>query len=103
MQRSFASPRMTDHFDFQITNYKLPITNKAGGAVSRLPLSLQPPGFARLDGAEPRPHTSIAYAALLALLGSLPSSVFWLPTFTLICFGLASAFLASLIFNTPLS
>jgi hypothetical protein len=44
------------------------------------------------------------YAAWLALFGCLLSIVFWLlPTFTLICFGLASAFLASVTFSTPLS
>src|SRR5208282_866251 len=42
---SSASPRMTEHLDFQITNYKLPITNESGGAVSRLPLSLHPAGL----------------------------------------------------------
>ena len=40
------------------------------------------------------------YAALLA---PLPSRARSLPTLTFICFGLASAFFASLIFNTPLS
>jgi hypothetical protein len=34
MQMSFASLRMTDLFGFQITNYKLPITNEAGGVCS---------------------------------------------------------------------
>jgi hypothetical protein len=38
-----------------------------------------------------------------ALLGPLPSSVVSLPTLTLICFGLASAFLGSAIFRMPLS
>src|SRR6266478_7520203 len=42
-------------------------------------------------------------AALVTLFGSLLSSVFSPPTFTLICFGLASAFFASLTFSTPLS
>ena len=36
-----------------------------------------------------------------ALPGALASSTFSPPTLTLICFGLASAFLASLIFSTP--
>ena len=40
------------------------------------------------------------YAALPA---PLASRVFWLPTLTLICLGLASAFLARLIFSIPLS
>jgi len=45
------------------------------------------------------------YAALPGALasGALASSVFSPPTLTLICLGLASAFLASLIFSTPLS
>ena len=40
-----------------------------------------------------------------ALLGPLPSRVFSTPApmLTLICFGLASAFLGNAIFNTPLS
>src|ERR1700751_4978345 len=38
-----------------------------------------------------------------ALLAAFPSSARSLPMLTLICFGLASAFFASLIFNTPLS
>src|SRR5208282_6364532 len=46
MQRSFASLRMTDLLDFQITNYKLPITNLNGRRLPcRLPLSLHLPGF----------------------------------------------------------
>ena len=53
-----------------------------GSAVSQLPLSLHLSDFARLDGAEPRHHTSIAYGALPTLFASLPSSVFALPTFT---------------------
>src|SRR5215469_13679731 len=43
------------------------------------------------------------YAARLVLFTSFPSIAFWLPTLTLICFGLASAFLASWIFKIPLS
>ncbi len=38
-----------------------------------------------------------------ALPGAFISRVFSLPTFTLICLGLASAFLARLIFSMPLS
>jgi len=53
-----------------------------GSAVSHLPLSLHLSDFARLDGAEPRHHTSIAYGALPTLFASLPSSVFALPAFT---------------------
>src|SRR5438445_13891030 len=45
----------------------------------------------------------LAYAALLTPLISLPSRGFSLPTLTLICLGLASVFLAILIFSTPLS
>ena len=52
-----------------------------------------------------RPSTS--WAAYAALLGALPSRVLSValpvPMFTLICFGLASAFLGRVIFNTPLS
>jgi hypothetical protein len=84
---------------------------KTGDAVSRLPLSLRPAGFCRAG----RTNASVptwfvsahrfvpTYAALPTLLGSLPSTVFSLPTFTLICFGLASCFLASFTFKTPLS
>jgi len=43
------------------------------------------------------------YAAWLVLFGCLASSVFSPPTFTLICLGLASAFLAKVTFRTPLS
>ena len=52
-----------------------------GSAVSHLPLSLHLSDFARLDGAEPRHDTSIAYGALPTLFASLPSSAFALPTF----------------------
>jgi len=45
-------------------------------------------------------YISGAYAALPR---TLASRVFSLPTFTLICLGLASAFLARVIFSTPLS
>jgi hypothetical protein len=52
------------------------------------------------------PHTSFASRELLpyaALLGALASTVFSVLTLTLICFGLASAFLGRVTFNTPLS
>src|ERR1700720_2962347 len=45
-------------------------------------------------------HTHGLYAALTE---ATASRFFSLPTFTLICVGLASAFLARLIFSTPLS
>src|ERR1700722_17779457 len=55
----------------------------------------------------PVPHALPTYAAWLVLLGCLLSTVFALfapaPTVTLICFGLASAFLGRVIFSTPLS
>ena len=52
----------------------------------------------------PSPQSD-AYAALLGALASvvLDSMDFSEPTFTLICFGLASAFFASFTFSTPLS
>jgi hypothetical protein len=56
-----------------------------GGGISHLPFLSLPPGF---------------YAALA---DALASRVFSPPTFTLICVGLASAFLARLIFSMPLS
>jgi hypothetical protein len=74
---------------------KIGIYKEAGGAS---PCRLPPDLDLRV-----LPGKSIVYAALSALLGSLPSSVFPLVTFTLICFGLASAFFASLTFSTPLS
>ena len=69
----------------------------------RLPRSLQYVwGRATRPSGQAKPG-SCHYAALVTLFGSLLSSVFSPPTFTLICFGLASAFFASLTFNTPLS
>src|SRR5580693_4406277 len=56
-----------------------------GVGISHLPFLPLAPGF---------------YAALLA---AMASRIFSPPAFTLICVGLASAFLARLIFRTPLS
>src|ERR1700730_5236194 len=49
------------------------------------------------------PLRKLTYAALLGPLLSRVFSLFSLPTLTLICLGLASAFLGKLIFNTPFS
>src|ERR1700732_233966 len=57
---------------------------EGGGDVSRLPFLTD--------------HSQVFYAALPE---DMASSVFPPPTLTLICLGLASAFLASLIFSTP--
>ncbi len=66
-------------------------------------------GFASRDGRmRPSPHVlnwPLIYAALPGPLASevLPSIALPLPTFTLICFGFASAFLGKEMFSTPLS
>ena len=57
------------------------------------------PPVGKFTGEDGRPPLT-PYAALLA---PFPSKERSLLTLTLICFGLASAFFASLIFNTPLS
>ena len=78
--------------------------NKAGGG--QLPASRQSSFRAALDDPvqRPGPTQHRAYAALLGPLASkVLSAAFSLPMFTLICFGLASAFLGRATFNTPLS
>jgi hypothetical protein len=59
-----------------------------------------------MTGSETRFLTRLS-RSYAALLGPLPSDLASMdlsePTFTLICLGLASAFLGRLIFNTPLS
>jgi hypothetical protein len=50
---------------------------------------------------KPPPISLTCYWFYAALPGALASRVFSPPTLTLICLGLASAFLASLIFSTP--
>ena len=84
----FASLRMTAHRKRETVT----------SAVSRQKLS----SCARPNGSETRPYTS-KLPAYAALPGALASRVFSLPTLTLICLGLASAFFARLIFRIPLS
>jgi hypothetical protein len=52
---------------------------------------------------QPSPISLTSCWFYVALPGALASRVFSLPTVTLICLGLVSAFLARLIFSTPLS
>src|SRR5579862_7058117 len=85
----------------QLPDY--PITKLNGRRHSRrLPSDLS--SCARLAGRGVRAYVVVQnYAAWPALFGCLPSSVFSPPTLTLICLGLASAFLANFIFSTPFS
>src|SRR5580658_5020858 len=52
---------------------------------------------------KPPPISLTRYWFYATLTGALTSRVFLPPTLTLICVGLASAFLAKLIISTPLS
>ncbi len=69
---------------------------------SRWPQGLEPVFLFASDAALKRRSSTFTFT-YAALLGPLASRVFSLPTFTLICFGLASAFFGRAIFNTPLS
>jgi hypothetical protein len=61
------------------------------------------PGLPGRDSRERLPLTNFRGEIYAALLGPFASRVLSLPTFTLICFGLASAFFGSSIFKMPLS
>jgi hypothetical protein len=95
VQGSFASLRMTT----RKSNNK---REAVAMAASRL---REPPGFARGRTRASAPPLALPYAALLGALASVvwASIDFSLPTWTLICFGFASAFLGRAIFSTPLS
>ena len=69
-----------------------PSLNKMGGVQCRLPFLS--PTIRNL---------ATRYWFYAALPGAFASRVFSRPTLTLFCLGLASAFLANLIFSTPLS
>src|SRR5208337_342755 len=67
---SFASLRMTDLFDFQITNYKLPITNRTGGACLPPPAEFTTAGLCpagRDKAPSPHEHCLCGFASALRL------------------------------------
>jgi hypothetical protein len=90
---------------------KLPSAAKAasGGASGGTAASRALSNPTEADAALKRRSSTNTYAALLGALASVVlasigfSFPFTAPTLTLICFGLASAFLGSAIFSTPLS
>lgn len=86
--------RLTNSDEVQITNYPIAKLQNQKQLRRRSPLRLPP---LSCEGKMPsrQPAGRRRYVVhQAALLGPLPSSVFW-PTFTLICFGFASAFLGS--------
>ena len=87
--------------NYSITKFRR-LKYKGGGkfSASRGPQGLKPVSFFYLLRGAKEPLFHFPYAALP---GPLASIDFSLPTFTLICFGLASAFLGNVIFRTPLS
>jgi hypothetical protein len=82
----------------------LPQTDEGGRRPECEPFVFCWPAAQRDPNRKPPPIlTALASEVYAALLGALASSIFSPPTLTLICLGLASAFLASLIFSTPWS
>ena len=81
-------------------NYKITRLQNQKRETATLPL---PQKSAQLCSAGRRGRLSLRKHLYAALPAPFTSSVFWLPTFTLTCFGLASAFLARRMFSTPLS
>ena len=77
------------------------IANSAISRPKEIPTGFKKVLLSQIGGRHKPPPFFWLTPAYAALAGALASRVFSPPTLTLICLGLASAFLASLIFSTP--